>query len=293
MREAQQTARRFFDRQRGRVCAVCFFLCVCAAAGAEENSVPRKIPILFSDHHADHALWLFEQGSGGTASLIVVDAHADTSPNAGRDAILRDLHAGYYRRADDLFANHNWIHPLVPSPVDSLVWISRISGFPGSEKYDGFIKSSAGWGLKRRRCITLDELDTVSRDNNTLFISVDLDFFYNADYTPRDIPFVFDKLLDFSLRWNGNLVWAVCVSRAWLPGIEYAWELLEQSLAWLASRTEFEVPVFTVFSGNRRDTSRNAESFRIMGMEPPGLYQKEDEMPDRLKQLLAELKSIQ
>jgi hypothetical protein len=199
----------------------------------------------------------------------------------------RDIKPG--RAADELFQNHNWIHPLVPQPVDSLVWISGISGFPDNEKYGGFIKSTAGWPMKRRRCIILDELDTVSPDNNTLFISVDLDFFYNADYTPRDIPFVFDKLLDYSLGWAGNCIWAVCVSRAWLPGIEYAWELLEQSLAWLASRTEFDVPALTVFSGNRYDTSRKAESFRIMGMEPPGLYQKKDEMPDRVKQLLAEL----
>jgi hypothetical protein len=260
-------------------------LCI-LAAGAEENPPPEKIPILFSDHHADHALWLLKQAGGETASLVVVDAHADTAPNAGRGFIRYGIRQGWVD--DNLFQNHNWIDPLVPAPVDSLVWISEISGLPENEKYSGFIKSTAGWNIKRR-CITLDELGTVSPGNNTLFVSIDLDFFYHANSTPQDIPFVFDKLLDFSRRWPGKVIWAVCVSRAWLPAIEYAWELLEQSLAWLVSRTEFAVPVLTVFSSNRYDTSRRAEAFRIMGTEPPGLYQKEDEMPDRVRELLAEL----
>jgi hypothetical protein len=272
---------------RGRGKCVALFLLLCVwAADAEENSPPEKIPILFSDHHADHAFWLLGKERVETVSLIVVDAHADTAPNAECDRIQSDIKSGWVN--DDLFQNHNWIHPLVPAPVNSLVWISRISGFPESERYNGFIKSTAAWDIKRRS-ITLDELDTVFPDNNTLFVSVDLDFFYNDNYTPHDIPFVFDKLLDFSLGWPGKVIWAVCVSRAWLPGIEYAWKVLEQSLAWLASRTGFDAPSLTVFSRDRYDTSRRAEAFRAMGTEPPGLYQKEDEMPDRVRQLLAEL----
>jgi hypothetical protein len=271
-------------RRRGKCFALFLLLCI-QAADAEENSPTEKIPILFSDQHADHALGLAGQENAETVSLIVVDAHADTAPTARRGRIQHGIRQ---EGVDALFQNHNWIDPLVPLPVDSLVWISEISGFPESEKYAGFIKSTAGWGIKRRG-ITLDELDTVSPAHNTLFVSIDLDFFYHANYTPQDIPFVFDKLLDFSRRWPGKVIWAVCVSRAWLPTIEYAWELLEQSLAWLGSRTGFDVPILTVFSRYRYDTSRKAEAFRAMGTEPPGLYQKEDEMPDRIRQLLAEL----
>jgi hypothetical protein len=135
----------------------------------------------------------------------------------------------------------------------------------------------------------MDELDTVSPGGNTLFVSIDLDFFYNGNCAPPDIPFVFDRLLDFSLRWTGKVVWAVCVSRAWLPTAEYAWELLEQSLVWLARRTEFAAPELTVFSKARYDTSRRAAFFRAMGTEPPGLYRKEGELPERLGQMLEKL----
>jgi hypothetical protein len=230
-----------------------------------------------------------EQGNGEGASLIVVDAHADTAPNDGRDRIRDYVRRGRGREVDALFHNHDWIHPLVPRPVNSLVWISGLSGFPNTEKYRGFIKSSAGWDLRERRCISLDELDTVSPGGGVLYISIDLDFFYNDTCMAGDIPFVFDRLLDFSLSWPGKVVWAVCVSRAWLPAAEYAWELFEQSLAWLVRRSEFAPPAYTVFSKARYDTSRRAAAFRAMGMEAPGLYRKEDEAPDRVKRLLEEL----
>jgi hypothetical protein len=265
------------------------FLFLCAPS-AEADSAPGKIPILFSDHHADHAIWLLEQAGGEQVSLIVIDAHADTSLNDGRDRIRAYIRQGYYREADVLFHNHDWIHPLAPRPVDSLVWIGGLSGFPDTAKYQGFAKSTAGWDIQERRCITLDELGALSPGGNTLFVSIDLDFFYNDNCAPQDIPFVFDRLLDFSLRWTGKVVWAVCVSRAWLPAIEYAWELLEQSLAWLARRAEFAAPALTVFGKARYDTSRRAAAFRSMGIEAPGLYQKEKEMPERIRQLLEELR---
>jgi hypothetical protein len=264
-----------------------FLLLLFRAAGAEERAGPPKIPILFSDHHADHAFWLLERAGGEEASLIVVDAHADTASNAMRGLVRPRIETGDYGAADAAFENHNWITPLVPSPAASLVWVNGVSSFPDSGKYAGFIKSTAGWNIPRR-CVTLNELGAVSPGGGVLFVSIDLDFFYYDD-TPRDIPFVFDRLLDFSLRRGGKILWAVCVSRAWLPSDEYAWELLEESLAWLASRTEFDIPVLTLFTGNRRDTSRRAEAARAQGTEPPGLYQKEAEAPERLRRLLAEL----
>jgi hypothetical protein len=268
-------------RQRRKCLAAFLFLRV-LSAGAEESPGAGKIPVLLSDHHADHAAWLLGQEGAEKVSLIVVDAHADTAPNAARDRIRREIREG--RASDELFQNHNWIEPLVPLPVDSLVWISAISGFPDNEKYSGFIKSTAGWDIPRR-CVTLDELDTLTPGGGALFVSIDLDFFYNDNRTPGDIPFVLDRLLDFSRRWTGKVIWAFCVSRAWLPNTEYAWELLEESLAWLSARTGFKPPEFTVFSTDRRDSSRQAEYYRSLGTEPPSLYQMEDEMPDRLRRL--------
>jgi hypothetical protein len=249
-----------------------FFLCACAAE-AQPLSAPGEIPVLFSDHHADHGPWLLDQAGNERAALVVVDAHADTAPN----------------NAGGFSGNHNWIHPLVSRPVDSLVWISGISGFPAAARYEGFVRSTAGWNIQKPRCVSLDELGTVSPGNSLLFVSIDLDFFYQDTLTPRDIPFVFDRLLEFSLRWPGNTVWAVCVSSAWLPNSEYAWEVLEQSLAWLSSKTEFAVPVLTLFSSSLRDSSRRARYFRSLGLEAPGLYQKADAAPERIRLLLEQL----
>jgi hypothetical protein len=272
--------------------AAFLFLCACAL-WAEESAAQTKIPLLLSDHHADHAVWLLEQlrrAEGESVSLVVVDAHADTAANSGGDRIRDAVRRGRFREADDLFHNHDWIEPLAPRPVSSLVWISGVSGFPGNDRYGGFVRSTAGWDIPRR-CVTLDEIGAASGGDDAggvLFVSVDLDFFYGR-HTAGDIPFALDALLDFSLRRGGKVLWAFCVSRAWLPSAEYAWELLEESLVWLSSRTEFAAPELTLFSVRRRDTSRRAEFFRSMGTEMPGLFQKEDEAPERIRRLLAAL----
>jgi hypothetical protein len=221
--------------------------------------------------------------------MLVLDAHADTEANRRRQAIRALISAGDYESADRLIQNHNWIHPLTPSPVNSLIWISRISGLPDETRLAGFLKSTAAWNIEHAECISIDELDSAPVTGGTLFVSIDLDFFYYEDYSPRDISRIFDRLLDYSLNWEGGVLWAVCASLAWLPNVEYAWELLGQSIEWLIPKKEFMPPELSIFSTYRYDTSRRAESFRITGMEPPGFYLKEDTMPDTIRNLFSRL----
>jgi hypothetical protein len=173
------------------------------------------------------------------------------------------------------------------------VWIDKISGFPDAGKERGFLTSTASWGIKNITRVTVAEISALPprylerSPDQFLFVSIDLDFFYNEDYTPQDIPFVFNRILDYTLDWKGNAVWALCLSRAWLPSDEYAWALLEQSLMWLHSRTEFEKPELTLFTSYRYDTSRKAAAFRAEGMEPPGFFSREGDVPDYIKDLLS------
>jgi hypothetical protein len=120
-----------------------------------------------------------------------------------------------------------------------------------------------------------------------LFISVDLDFFYGADHGPEDVPAVLNSLFSFSSRWQGPSVWAICLSRPWLPDDAYAWTLLERSLQWLSSRPEFNVPELTLFNSQRVDTSRTAHAIRAEGRQLPML--RETDAPERVKTLLREL----
>jgi len=262
-------------------CAVSLF------AAAEDGQ--RKIPILISDHHADHALYLVRHFKNDGTALVVLDAHADTEKNEEHETISKLISAGDYNNADRLIKNHNWIHPLIPNPVTSLVWIATIAGYPDSNKAQGFLASTASWTIKNIDYINAGEIGILPIRDEALFVSIDLDFFYNKDYTPQDIPSVFNRLLDYSLNWKGAVVWALCLSRAWLPDDEYAWELLEQSLRWLGTRTEFEAPELTLFTAYRHDTSRNALAFRSEGTEPPGFYARENETPDVIRDLLLEL----
>jgi hypothetical protein len=263
----------------------------CAFPAAAQDEAGRgKIPILISDHHADHALWLFRHFGYEDTDLVVLDAHADTETNPDWETIHESIARGDYGNADSLIKNHNWIHPLTPGPVTSLVWISRISGFPGGERVRGFLSSTRSWDIKTDY-INVDELETLPPRDRALFVSIDLDFFYNEDYTPRDIPRVFNRLRDYSLGRKGKILWALCLSRAWLPSDEYAWELLEQSLRWLLPQSGFERPEVSVFTSRRYDTSRKARSFRAEGMEPPGFYSRDDAIPGVIKDLFLALEN--
>jgi hypothetical protein len=277
--------------------AIFLLLGVCAAfppfaAAQSAGGEGWKIPLLISDHHGDHALWLYRLAGDEKTDMILLDAHGDAAKNPNYRAIRESLDRDAVK-ADGLIGNHNWIHPLSPVPLASLLWISKISQAPEALKVRGFLRSAALWGMGNAACINLNELISSGWGDVSanLFVSIDLDFFYAEDYTPRLVPEVFEKLWEYSLGRKGKVLWAVCLSRAWLPDDHYAWELLEQSLRWLLPRTEFEAPDISLFNSRRHDTSRKAEAFRAEGREPPGFYEREDAMPDLIRDLFLELKN--
>jgi hypothetical protein len=250
----------------------------------------QKIPLLISDHHGDHALWLYRLAGYEKTDMILLDAHGDAERNPHyciiRESLVRDAGG----EADRFIGNHNWIHPLFPAPLASLLWISKISQVPETLKVEGFLRAASSWGMGNAAGINLDELTPSGPGDANLFVSIDLDFFYAEDYTPRLVPEVFEKLWEYSLDRKGKVLWAICLSRAWLPNDCYAWELLEQSLRWLVPHAEFESPEISLFSSRRQDTSRKAEAFRAEGREPPGFYRREDAMPESVRDLFLELK---
>jgi hypothetical protein len=252
----------------------------------------KKIPLLISDHHGDHALWLYRQVGYEKTDMILLDAHGDAERNP-QYRIIRESLGGGGGEADRLIGNHNWIHPLSPAPLDSLLWISKISQVPEPQKALGFLRSATSWGIGKAACINLNELEFSAQGDTAanLFVSIDLDFFYAEDYTPSRVQEVFEKLREYSCGRTGRVLWAICLSRAWLPDDNYAWELLEQSLRWLIPRTEFEVPEISLFSSRRHDTSRRAEAFRAEGREPLGFYRREADMPDSVRALLLEIRN--
>jgi len=220
--------------------------------------------------------------------MIVLDAHADTVKNEQSDLISRLTVIQDFSRIGELAGNHDWIHPLASFSLRELVWISTIRGYPRSDKLQGFEKSVASWDERvRAYFLNVEELRFREISADTLFVSIDLDFFYSEDHTPQDVPAVLDALFAFSSRSPRPAVWAFCVSRPWLPGDDYAWALLEQTLRWLSSRPEFRSPEITIFENRRVDTSRTAQAFRAEGLEMPFL--REEDTPDYIRRLIWEL----
>jgi hypothetical protein len=134
---------------------------------------------------------------------------------------------------------------------------------------------------------SLDELRFLKPAGETLFVSIDLDFFYSNDHGQENVLAVLDALFSFSQEWRGQVVWAICLSRPWLPDDVLAWTLLDKTLSWLTSKPEFLPPEITLFTSRRRDESRMAQSFRARGIEPPSLREKD--IPPHIKILIEQL----
>jgi hypothetical protein len=270
-----------------------FLTLIMTGAGAQD----RTINLMISEHHADHLGFFFRYGerynvpygrARPSATLVVLDAHADTVKNERAGFIRQFAAARYFGLTVDNAGNHNWIQPLAPVPMVELAWINTLHGHPRADKLQGFETSVASWGRRvNAYALSLEELGNREVPERTLFISVDLDFFYSDYHLPRDVPAVLDALFDFSSRSQHPVVWAFCLSRSSLPSDDYAWALLEQTLRWLNSHPEFCAPEVTLFEGHIFDTSHTAQAFRAEGKEMPFL--REIDAPDEIKMLLWEL----
>ncbi|MDR3020043.1 MAG: hypothetical protein LBU66_03975 [Treponema sp.] len=255
-----------------------FFLVLTLPLAAQD----RIIPLLISEHHADHMEFFFRHNVNASAVMIVLDAHADTVVNENYGLIKELVSEDNLSGADKLAGNHNWIHPLQPAPLERLIWISKIHGYPRSDKLEGFNRTISGWNSNiHAGYLSLEELRFTEISGETLFVSVDLDFFYSENYGARDVPSVLDALFSFSLRWQGGVVWAICLSRPWLPDDDSAWLFLEKSLDWLHTRTEFNTPEISLFNRHREDTSRTAQAILSEGREVPAL--REEDTPEHIK----------
>jgi hypothetical protein len=259
-----------------------FLLTAFSLAGQE------KIPLLISEHHADHMEFFLRYGGYSSAAMIVLDAHADTVKNEQSETIRGLSAVGNFSSAGELAGNNNWIHPLASTLVKTLVWISTIQNFPNIDTLYGFFYTVSTWNEEiNTYFLSIEELYSLEISGETLFISVDLDFFYSEDHVLDDVFSVFNSLFEFSSCWQGPVVWAICLSRPWLPDDLYAWNLLGQSLQWLSSRPEFDAVEITLFNSQRIDTSRTAQIFSAEGRKMPML--REEDAPEQIKIILWEL----
>jgi len=252
----------------------------------------KTIPLLISEHHADHMEYFFRCGVGTSAAMILLDAHADTGYNKNSKLIRASVSSGDLSNIGSLAGNHNWIHPLAPSPLGSLIWVNTIAKSSSDSNQNNSANSTLIWGKDAigTVAISLKDLSSLEISSATLFISIDLDFFYSENISENDIPEVFGTLFSISSQWleSGSVVWAICLSRPWLPDVSYAWLLLEKALFWLCSRSEFhDIEIIDLFDSNRIDTSNLARAYSVKGMKMPVLH--EADTPESIKELIREL----
>jgi len=248
----------------------------------------KTIPLLICEHHADHMVYFFRHGDGISATMLVLDSHNDTIFNEYHDLIGEHIKVKNYSQAAELAGNHNWIHPLTPVPVETLVWTSTLSGNPVEIDIEGFNNSTYVWGnTVRAITMSVDELMTFEINGEFLFVSIDLDFFFE-NYGTDDVHSVLELLFSYSLKWSGPVVWAICLSRPWLPNDDFAWALLETTFKWLYFRSEFfNIEIIDLFDSIRIDTSQHAQTFIDEGLKMPILH--EADASESIKLLIQKL----
>ncbi|MDR1106016.1 MAG: hypothetical protein LBL44_06640, partial [Treponema sp.] len=79
-RQGRRTVRAASLAAMAGVLVMCTLPAAAQTTAAEDRAGREKIPIpiLISDHHADHAFWFLRNAGNEDTDLLVLDAHADT-----------------------------------------------------------------------------------------------------------------------------------------------------------------------------------------------------------------------
>ena len=203
----------------------------------------QALPVFLSDNHAETFGWITRTfDPDDSHQLVLVDAHTDASAAERSEEIREQL-----RRVPSLEARaarveewrrngriqaYNWIEPLMPRPLDHVVWFSLKpsaanelvrSTADAVESLDGRLEvEPRSSGSFEGRWTTVDSAGFQSWDphGRKVILSIDLDAFagMNVETRTRGFEAVWQRAMD----WPGLAGVAFCVSRPWLANDDEA-----------------------------------------------------------------------
>lgn len=227
-------------RSRSSILAVRSVLALFAAGTLRAE---QTLPVFLSDNHAETFGWITRTfDPDDSHQLVLVDAHTDASAAERSEEIREQLRrvpsveARAQRveawRQNGRIQAFNWIEPLMPRPLDEVVWFSLKPSAPEElvrstadavESLDGRLevepRSSGSFG---GRWTTVDAagFQKWNPHGRKVILSIDLDAFagMDADAKNRGFEAVWQRAMD----WPGLVGVAFCVSRPWLTGDDEA-----------------------------------------------------------------------
>ena len=241
----------------------------------------QTLPVFLSDNHAETFGWIARTFDPDEPHvLVLVDAHSDASVAERSDAIregLRRVPSQQARaenvekwRAGGRIQAFNWIEPLMPRPVERVVWLASTDPRDGglAERHAEAIASldgrleveprSAGSFADRWTTFNVTEFSQWNPGRKPVILAIDLDFFAGMEALRRErmLEMIWQRALD----WPGLAGVAFSVSRPWLTDDAEA-DALVTMASGAVSRTRGAVLEIDASIDDRPDASkRSADS---------------------------------
>jgi hypothetical protein len=248
------------------------------AVAAERAS----LPVYLADNHAETFGWIARVlDLDAPHTLVLVDAHSDASAAERSEEIREQVRrvASLDERAariEDWRAGgrlqaYNWLEPLMPRPVERVLWIpqpelnaleARLRTRKAVSQLDGRLEvepRSAGSFAGRWETRDLAGLlDWKPGEKTAVVLSLDLDFFAGMDAASREARFA--AIWTRAMDWPGLRGVACSVSRPWLRDEAEA-ETLVSLLVDAVVRTPQARLEIDASLDDRPDRSRRAGEF--------------------------------
>lgn len=226
-------------------------LMLCLMGSVSDAADPGMLPVFVADNHADSLAFLAERlDLEEPHVLVLVDAHSDATAASRSDELRRGLRrviSGEERRArvdswrqSGRLQAYNWIEPLMPRPLERVVWIAapklhelekRRLATEARESLDGRMEfeARASGSLAARWTVT------DSSGMGRLFplpipvvLSLDLDYFtlLPEHEAAQEMELIWAE----ALRWPLLRAVTVAISRPWQKDDAQAARLLSEFL---------------------------------------------------------------
>jgi hypothetical protein len=197
----------------------------------------QELPVFLADNHAETFGWLTRTFDPDEArTLVLVDAHSDASAVERSEEVregLRRVPSEEARaanveawRKDGRVQAFNWIEPLMPRPLDRVLWLAapelgeadRLSATAEAvAQLDGRLEvepRSAGSIATRWETCDLAGFAAWQAGGRPVILAIDLDFF--AGMKAEDRERHFGAIWKRAMDWPGLEGVAFAVSRPWL-----------------------------------------------------------------------------
>jgi hypothetical protein len=258
---------------------------------AAQHSVlaAKNLPIYIEDNHAGTFYWLAQNiDLDQSYTLVLFDAHSDASGIFDSDKIrdaLRNVASMQDRqtlldrwRGKGTVQCFNWIEPLMPAPIDKVIWVPAEKASAGQIRerqqratalLDGHLEAAPRKSGSLEKAYIVSDVEHLEKEidpNQQLIVTIDLDYFSGAAEAEQEQAFA--RIWNFVIERPNLRAITFAISRAYLNDEHEADRLLDLALTSALSlptaQIEFE-PFLTVAN----DHSDLAKKLIAKGQKPP------------------------